>query len=212
MIDMRTLIIANLIFFCSLANAQVDIDYKVDLLQKNVENAQSNFDRFKENLTTSVRNFNEATKTVNDLRNLKKQAIKDKKRSNSNALTYASVLEKYNEFIAAEQANILKETDAVQKLEALIVRIKENTAQRQGLILGYNEEINKMRAEIESWRQKEREVAAVIEDIDSREVGALEERKLWEEKKETYRGEAKKWATELKDAQKTYSIFKNLRE
>lgn len=196
----------------TVANAQVDIDYKVDLLQKNVENAQSNFDRFKENLTTSVKNFNEATRTVNELRNLKKQAIKDKKRSDSNALTYASVLEKYNEFIAQEQANILKETDAVQKLEALVLRIKENTAQRQNLIVGYNAEIEKMRAEIENWRQKEREVAAVIEDIGSREVGALEERKLWEEKKETYRSEAKKWASELKTAEKTYSIFKNLRD
>ena len=209
---MKTKVILAISLIGSMATAQVDIDYKVDLLQKNVENAQSNFDRFKENLTTSVKNFNEATRTVNELRNLKKQAIKDKKRSDSNALTYASVLEKYNEFVAQEQANILKESDAVQKLEALILKVKENTAKRQNLIVSYNAEVEKMRSEIENWRQKEREVSSVIEDIESREVGALEERLLWEEKKETYRGEAKKWASELKTAEKTYSIFKNLRD
>lgn len=209
---MKALLVTLISLFCSVSFAQVDIDYKLELLEKNVQNAQSNFDKFKANLTTSVRNFNEATKTVNDLRNLKKQAIKDKKRSNSNSLTYASALDKYNEFIAQEQANILKEKDAVQKLEALILKVKENTQKREGLVLGYNAEIEKMRAEIENWRQKERDIAAVIGDIESREVGALEERKLWEEKKETYRGEAKKWSSELKGAEKTYSIFQNLRK
>jgi len=209
---MKRILLAITILFTSTAFAQVDIDYKLELLEKNVENAQSNFDRFKENLSTSVKNFNEATKTVNDLRNLKKQAIKDKKRSNSNALTYASALDKYNEFIAQEQANILKEQDAVKKLEALVLKVKENTKKREGLIAGYNSEVEVMRTEIENWRQKERDIASVVDDIDSREVGALEERKLWEEKKETYRGEAKKWSTELKDAEKTFSIFENLRK
>jgi len=202
----------GILFIFTSAQAKVDIDYKLDLLDKNVKNAEENFERFKENLAISVKNFNEATRTVNELRNLKKQAIMDKKRSNANTLTYASVMEKYNEFIAQEQSNILKEVEAVTKIEELLAKVRLNTEKRKELILNYNKEIELTQQEIENWRTKEREVASVIQDIDKREVGALEERKVWDDKKQAYKSEAKKWSQEVKEAKKTYSVFTNLRK
>lgn len=210
--NMKYLVTVITLIGLSAANAKVDIDYKLELLDKNVKNSEANFEKFKENLSISVKNFNEATRTVNELRNLKKQAILDKKRSNSNSLTYASVMDKYNEFIAQEQANILKEVEAAKKLEELLAKVRQNTEKRKELIANYNKEIQLTKQEIENWRTKEREVASVIQDIDKREVGALEERKIWEEKKEAYKSEAKKWANEVKGARRTYSVFTNLRK
>ena len=211
-IIMKHSLALGILFIFTSAQAKVDIDYKLDLLDKNVKNAEENFERFKENLAISVKNFNEATRTVNELRNLKKQAIMDKKRSNANTLTYASVMEKYNEFIAQEQSNILKEVEAVTKIEELLAKVRLNTEKRKELILNYNKEIELTQQEIENWRTKEREVASVIQDIDKREVGALEERKVWDDKKQAYKSEAKKWSQEVKEAKKTYSVFTNLRK
>jgi len=196
----------------SSAFAQVDIDKKMKLLEKNVENAQSNFNQFKENLVISVKNFNEATRVVNELRNLKKQAVRDTKRSETNSLVFGQVVGKYNEFVAQEQSTILKEEEAVRKLEALILSIKENTEKRRGLITAYTDEINKSQGEIEKWRTKKREVASVIEDIGSRESGALDERKKWMDKKEVYKKETKKWSREVKNAKKTLLTFEKLRD
>lgn len=209
---MKCFLISLTLILASAAQAKVDIDYKIELLEKNVKNSEANFERFKENLSISIKNFNEATRTVNELRKLKKQAILDKKRSNSNLLTYASVMDKYNEFIAQEQANILKEEEAAKKVEDLLAKIRQNTEKRKELIENYNKEIELTKQEIENWRTKEREVASVIQDIDNREVGALEERKTWEEKKESYKAEAKKWSEEVKEAKKTYSVYVNLRK
>lgn len=196
----------------SFAFAQVDIDKKMTLLEKNVENAESNFKQFKENLVISVKNFNEATRVVNELRTLKKQAVRDTKRSDTNSLVFGQVVGKYNEYVAQEQSNILKEEEAVKKLEALIVSIKENTDKRRNLITAYTDEINKSQDEIEKWRTKKREVASVIEDIDGRESGALGERKKWMDKKEVYKQETKKWAREVKSAKKTLLTFEKLRD
>ena len=209
---MKYLVILIALVGVATAQAKVDIDYKLELLEKNVKNSEANFEKFKENLAISVKNFNEATRTVNELRNLKKQAILDKKRSNANSLTYASVMDKYNEFIAQEQANILKEVEAAKKLEELLAKVRQNTEKRKGLIASYNKEIQLTKQEIENWRTKEREVASVIQDIDKREVGALEERKVWDDKKEAYKTEAKKWSKEVNDAKRTYSVFTNLRK
>lgn len=194
------------------AYGQVDIDRKMGLLQKNVNNAESNFKQFKENLTISVKNFNEATRVVNELRNLKKQALRDTKRSETNAVVFGKVIEKYNEFNAQEQASILKEEEAVAKLETLIASIKENTQKRRDLILSYGQEIQKADAEIEKWNMKKREVASVIEDIGSREEGALNERKKWMEKKEVYKKETKKWAKEVGTAKKVLLTFEKIRD
>jgi len=111
----------------SSAFTQVDIDKKMKLLEKNVENAQSNFNQFKENLVISVKNFNEATRVVNELRALKKQAVRDTKRAESNSLVLGQVIGKYTEYVAQEESNILKEQEAVKKLETLILSIKENS-------------------------------------------------------------------------------------
>ncbi len=210
--DMKTIMLIVLSLFCFSANAQVDINYKMGLLEKNVKNSRSNFEKYKQNLSVSVGNFNEATRVVNELRSLKKQAIQDKKRSESNAATYSSVLNKYNEIIAAEQANMIKEREAVQKLESLIASVKKNTAKRESLVQGYGQEIESIKGEIDVWKQKERDVAAVIDEIGTRESGAIKERLVWQKKKDAYKGEAKKWSAELKGSEKTFSIFKNLRE
>jgi len=196
----------------SAAFSQVNIDKKMKLLEKNVENAQSNFNQFKENLVISVKNFNEATRVVNELRTLKKQAVRDTKRADTNSLVFGQVVGKYNEFVAGEQSSILKEQEAVKKLEALIVSIKENSEKRRGLIVAYTDEIKQSQAEIEKWRTKKREVASVIDDIGSRESGALNERKKWMGKKEVYKKETKKWAREVKNAKKTLLTFEKLRD
>jgi len=194
------------------ALAQVNIDKKMKLLEKNVENAQSNFNQFKENLVISVKNFNEATRVVNELRNLKKQAIRDTKRAETNSVVFGQVVGKYNEFVAQEQSSILKEEEAVKKLEALIVSIKENSQKRRDLITAYTDEVGKAQGEIEKWRTKKREVASVIDDIGSRESGALEERKKWMSKKEVYKKETQKWSREVKNAKKTLLTFEKLRD
>jgi thymidylate synthase len=181
---MKKAVILFIATLTTTAFAQVDIDKKMNLLEKNVENAESNFNQFRDNLNISVKNFNEATRVVNELRKLKKQALRDTKRSETNALVYGQVIGKYNEFIASEQSNILKEEEAVTKLENLIQNIKKNTDERRGLISSYNVEIQKAEAEVGVWREKKREVASVIGDIGDREVGALDERKKWMGKKE----------------------------
>ena len=198
--------------FASSAFSQVDIDKKMKLLEKNVANAQSNYNQFKENLVISVKNFNEATRVVNELRNLKKQAVRDTKRSENNAVVIGQVISKYDEYKAQEQANILKEEEAATRLEALIVSIRENIEKRKGLIASYTDEIKNANSEIEKWRVKKREVAAVIEDIGSRESGALDERKKWMGKKEVYKKETKKWSRETKSAKKTLLTFEKLRD
>ena len=196
----------------SSAFTQVDIDKKMKLLEKNVENAQSNFNQFKENLVISVKNFNEATRVVNELRALKKQAVRDTKRAESNSLVLGQVIGKYTEYVAQEESNILKEQEAVKKLETLILSIKENSQKRRGLITSYTGEIEKTQAEIEKWRVKKREVASVIDDIGGRESGALDERKKWMGKKEVYKKETKKWSRESKNAKKTLLTFEKLRD
>jgi len=196
----------------SSAFAQVDIDKKMKLLEKNVENAQSNFNQFKENLVISVKNFNEATRVVNELRALKKQAVRDTKRAESNSLVLGQVIGKYTEYVAQEESNILKEQEAVKKLETLILSIKENSQKRRGLITAYTGEIEKTQSEIEKWRVKKREVASVIDDIGGRESGALDERKKWMDKKEVYKKETKKWSRESKNAKKTLLTFEKLRD
>lgn len=207
---MRIILILS-VFLSFRAFAQVNIDYKMKLLEENVQNSQSNFDKYKENLKISVKNFNEATRIVNELRGLKKQAVRDSKRSKSNALVFGQVIDKYTDFVAKEQANILKEEEAVRKLEQLILSVKENTNKRRNLIASYNEQVELARAEITKWRQKDEDVKMVMKDISEREVGALEERKLWGEKKETYRTETKKWAKEAGRAKRTLATFERLR-
>lgn len=194
------------------ALAQVDIDKKMGLLAKNVANAESNFKQFKDNLKISVQNFNEATRVVNELRGLKKQAVRDTKRSATNAAVFGQVVGKYNEYMAQEQSNILKEEAAIKKLETLILSIKENTQKRKGLIQAYTDEIEKAQGEVGKWEEKKREVASVIDDIGLRESGALNERKKWMEKKEVYKKETKKWAVEVKNAKKTLLTFEKLRD
>ena len=194
------------------AFAQVDIDKKMDLLDQNVKNAESNFSQFRDNLNISVKNFNEATRVVNELRKLKKQALRDTKRSETNALVYGQVMGKYNEFVASEESNILKEDEAIKKLEGLIANIKANTDARRALIASYTVEIEKAEAEMGVWREKKREVASVIEDIGDRETGALDERKKWMDKKEVYKKETRKWSKELKGAQKTLLTFEKIRD
>lgn len=202
-----------LIAMCaSTAFAQVDINKKMNLLAENVKNAESNFSQFRDNLNISVKNFNEATRVVNELRKLKKQALRDTKRSETNSLVFGQVMGKYNDFIASEQSNILKEEEAVGKLEALIQKIKANTEQRKQLISSYNVEIQKAEAEMGVWKEKKREVASVIDDIGSREAGALDERKKWMAKKEVYKKETKKWSKELKGAKKTLLTFEKIRD
>ncbi len=207
-------VITILLALCvsSTAYSQVDIDKKMNLLAENVQNAENNFKQFKDNLNISVKNFNEATRVVNELRKLKKQALRDTKRSETNALVYGQVMGKYNEFIAAEESNILKEEEAVRKLEQLVQNIKNNTEQRRQLIASYEVEIQKAEAEVGVWREKKREVAAVIEDIGDREGGALEERSKWMDKKEVYKKETRKWSRELKGAKKTLLTFEKIRD
>ncbi len=207
-------VITILLALCvsSTAYSQVDIDKKMNLLAENVQNAENNFKQFKDNLNISVKNFNEATRVVNELRKLKKQALRDTKRSETNALVYGQVMGKYNEFIAAEESNILKEEEAVRKLEQLVQNIRNNTEQRRQLIASYEVEIQKAEAEVGVWREKKREVAAVIEDIGDREGGALEERSKWMDKKEVYKKETRKWSRELKGAKKTLLTFEKIRD
>lgn len=207
----KTITILSLIFTTS-TFAQVDIDKKMNQLEENVKNAESNFNQFKENLDISVKNFNEATRVVNELRTLKKQAVRDSKRAEQNSLVYAQVKEKYGEFIAAEEAHILKEQEAVEKLEKLLNNVRENITKRRQIISDYEIEQQKAQSEIDNWRNKQREVASVIEDIDSREEGALSEREHWSGKKDTYLGEAKKWAGEVKQTQKTFMTFRKIRD
>lgn len=210
---MKKVIVMMLVsLFVGVAYAQVDINRKMNLLDENVKNAESNFNQFKDNLNISVKNFNEATRVVNELRALKKQAIRDSKRSEKNALVYGQVMGKYNDFIAAEHASILKEEEAVKKLEALVQKIKANTDQRRALIEGYNVEIGKAEIEMGVWRQKKRDVASVIDDIGSREGGALEERGKWMDKKEVYKKETKKWAAEVRKSKKTLLTFEKIRD
>ncbi len=192
--------------------SQVDIDKKMSLLDQNVKNAQSNFNQFRDNLNISVKNFNEATRVVNELRKLKKQALRDTKRAESNSAVYGQVISKYNEFIAGEQSSILKEEEAVVKLETLIQNIKSNSEARRALIASYEEEIQKADAEMNLWKEKKREVSSVIEDIGDREEGALEERQKWMGKKEVYKKETKKWSKELKNAKKTLLTFEKIRD
>ncbi|MGH1467667.1 MAG: hypothetical protein ACRBBP_02155 [Bdellovibrionales bacterium] len=194
------------------AYSQVDIDRKMSLLAENVQNAESNFKQFKDNLNISVKNFNEATRVVNELRKLKKQALRDTKRAETNAMVYGQVMGKYNEFIAAEESNILKEEEAIRKLEQLVQNIRKNTDKRKELIASYNVEIQKAESEVGVWREKKREVAAVIEDIGDREGGALEERGKWMDKKEVYKKETRKWSRELKGAKKTLLTFEKIRD
>lgn len=196
----------------STAYSQVDIDRKMNLLTENVQNAENNFRQFKDNLNISVKNFNEATRVVNELRKLKKQALRDTKRSETNSLVYGQVMGKYNEFIAAEESNILKEEEAVGKLERLVQNIRNNTEKRKQLIASYSVEIQKAEAEVGVWREKKREVAAVIEDIGAREGGALEERGKWMDKKEVYKKETRKWSRELRGAKKTLLTFEKIRD
>lgn len=208
----KAIIVLLISVFTSAAYAQVDINKKMSLLDKNVKNAESNFNQFKDNLNISVKNFNEATRVVNELRKLKKQALRDTKRSETNALVFGQVMGKYSEFIAAEQASILKEEEAVRKLEQLVENIKGNTLKRRGLIEGYNTEITKAETEVEVWREKKREVASVISDIGEREGGALEERGKWMDKKEVYKKETRKWAKELRSSKKTLLTFEKIRD
>jgi chromosome segregation ATPase len=149
---------------------------------------------------------------VNELRNLKKQALRDTKRSEKNAVIFGKVIDKYDEFKAQEQANILKEEEAVKKLETLISSIRENTQARRDLIASYEQEIEKADSEVEKWKAKRREVASVIEDIGSREEGALGERQKWMEKKEVYKKETKKWAKETGSAKKVLLTFEKIRD
>ncbi len=208
----KAIVILLVSVFTSATYAQVDINRKMSLLDENVKNAESNFNQFKDNLNISVKNFNEATRVVNELRKLKKQAIRDTKRSEKNALVYGQVMGKYNDFIASEHASILKEEEAVQKLEALVQNIKANTDQRRALIETYNVEIGKAETEIGVWRQKKREVASVIDDIGSRESGALAERGKWMDKKEVYKKETRKWAQEVRKSKKTLLTFEKIRD
>lgn len=208
----KTIAILSIGLSVSVAHGQVDIDKKMSLLSENVTNAQSNFNQFRDNLNISIKNFNEATRVVNELRNLKKQSLRDTKRAEANTQVYGQVIEKYNEFIAAEQANILKEEAAVAKLEELIQNIMSNTEQRRQLIAGYNQEIQAAESEIATWNEKKREVASVIEDIGERETGALDERSKWMDKKEVYKKETRKWSGELKGAKKTLLTFEKIRD
>lgn len=196
----------------STAYAQVDINRKMSLLAENVENAKNNFSQFKDNLNISVKNFNEVTRLVNELRKIKKQALRDSKRSEANSLVYGQVIGKYNEFIASEESNILKEEEAIQKLEQLVQDIRLNIEKRRQLTATYNEEIQKAEVEVEVWREKKREVASVMEDIGDRESGALEERTRWMDKKEAYKKETGKWSRELKGAKKTLLTFEKIRD
>lgn len=209
---MKKTIILFIAMFATTAFAQVDIDKKMSLLEENVKNAESNFNQFRDNLNISVKNFNEATRVVNELRKFKKQALRDTKRAETNTLVYGQVIGKYNQFIASEQSNILKEGEAITKLESLIENIKINTQKRRELISSYTVEIQKAETEVGVWKEKKREVASVIEDIGEREAGSLDERKKWMGKKEVYKKETKKWSRELKGANKTLLTFEKIRD
>ncbi len=200
------------VFFASDAYSQADINRKMNLLDQNVKNSGNNFNQFKDNFNISVKNFNEATRVINELRSLKKQALRDTKRAKLNSLVYGQVIGKYNEFIAAEEANILKEEEAIKKLEKLVESIKANTHKRRELIVTYSAEIKNAEAEAGVWKGKQREVTSVIKDIDEREDEALEERSKWMEKKEIYKKETGKWSKEFQKAKKTLLTFEKIRD
>lgn len=192
--------------------AQVDINKKMDLLKLNVDNSTHNFNEYKANFEISVKNFNESTRVVNELRKLKIKALKDGKRAEANARVYGQVIEKYDQFIKSEEAEIAKENQAVLRLQELIAKIQQNSVKRQAFIANYQDEISKSKAEIESWKEKKRQVASVITEIDTREAASLDERKKWQEKKGTYRKETEKWAKERRKTQNTYNTFAKLRK
>ncbi len=208
----KIIIFVVTVFFASNGYSKADIDGKMSLLNKNVKNAENNFNQFKSNFKISVKNFNETTRVINELRGLKKQALRDTKRANLNSLVYKKVIGKYNEFIAGEESNILKEEEAVKKLEEIIQGIRDNTNERKKFIASYNVEIQKAEAEVSAWKEKQRAVASVIEDIDHRQDEALQERSKWMEKKEIYKKETKKWSSELKGVRKTLLTFEKIRD
>lgn len=209
---MKKIILVLITLIVSQAFGQADINSKMTLLEQNVQNAENNFQQFKENLNISIKNFNEATRVVNELRRLKQQVVRDTKRAENNALVFGQVKEKYNEFIAGEQAQIMKEQEAIGKLEMLLASIQENIVKRKQIIANYEIEAQKAQGEIDLWREKKREVASVMDDVTSREEGALSEREHWMGKKETYKKETQKWAGELKKTKKTFLTFSKLRD
>lgn len=211
---MRKLIVSlgAILGFAMSSHAQVNIDSKMDLLRQNVQNASHNFTEYKANLEISVKNFNEATRAVNELRKLKIKALKDGKKAEANAKVFQKVIEKYNVFIQREEAEIARESKALAQLEKLIGAIRANTDQRRAFIANYQEEIKKSEGEIIGWTQKKEDVKGVISEIDVRERASLAERQKWEEKKNTYRKETEKWAKEKGSANRTLATFSRLRK
>ncbi len=209
---MKTITILLTSLFSVSVFAQANIEQKMGLLKQNVDNSTHNFSEYKSNFEISVKNFNESTRVVNELRKLKIKALKDGKRADANARVYGQVIEKYKLFIKSEEAEIDKENKAVARLQELIEKIQLNSVKRQAFIANYNDEIEKSKAEIENWREKKRQVASVLTEIDTREAASLDERKKWQEKKGVYRKETEKWAKEKRKTQKTYNTFAKLRK
>lgn len=192
------------------ASAKPGAEAGFERLKNNVENARANLDDYKKNLTIVEGNLSEVGKAraaAEDQRRQVAGAVKE----NKTVLGRMDAREKELSSLAQEEkSRIAAEEKKLAELEAAIARIKDNRVKREANIAGYQQQIQALQTERQSWQAR----ADALKQQESQTGARASELKAmendWKNKKKGYEGEIGRWSKEVQKQEKSLKDFQTL--
>lgn len=207
----RTLIAASLLIVPLMASGnQGSSKAGFERLQANVENSKANLEDYQKNLGIVDENLNETAKA---------KSMAEKNRAEVIALVQANkaaltkLTKQEQELVKVtkdEQDKLAAEEKELKNLEAMIAKIKENKAVREGNIVHYQQQMQQLQTEKKAWSQREQELNGQQTRANQKVRDIAKTEAEWKNKKKGYEAEISRWSKEVTKQEQSLSQFETL--
>ncbi len=196
----------------SVIMARTDVQVQLEKMKTNHINSSENYKNYKSNYDISTKNIKEIKEALVEISKLKRDLKYNDKNIANNKRVLSKMITKFEEYKSSENSDIKKETQQIEKLKNIVLKLEQNIEKRKNNIAAYDEKVLEINQEIADWDNKNRDIAQVKEVLVSKETAAKAELNEWQAKKKDYKAEAIKWSKKANILKKTYVRIKKLNE
>lgn len=209
---MKYLMILTLALFSQHVAAKTDGKVNLEKLKSNAENSESNYQQYKGNRDISTDNVVETTKAIKELRKQRDQLASNAKNADKNRAALDRMIVKITTLKASEQKTMQAEDAQIAKVRDVLNKLEANKKQREANIAMYDQKVKEAETEKATWADAQKSMALINADLDKKEKEVMAEREKWIGKKQAYHTEALKWGKQNQADDQAYTKFKKLQD
>lgn len=192
--------------------ARTDVKAAVEQLKTNESNAKGNQKQYEDNAEIASKNIVEVTSAIKQLREQKSQLNANANNLERNRAILDKMKEKLETFKSGEVEALKREGAQIAQLRSALEKLEANKVIREQNVETYTQKIVEVEQEKKDWNDQKETFASISKELDGKEKKALAEREKWIEKRKGYKTEAGKWAKEAQVAEQQRVKFDHLRD